>query len=141
MVLLLHLGGKHCLSPMGIESEMTRICFEFLCPREMEQSEYDYIDINHFEDDGTYDLEVYSAEHWPHHFREAQYSTKDLLIPELFQLYDTHSDLYELWSYHFWQATDLYDDVPQINKIQLIAALGHETILKLLLEQDTPPWI
>ena len=137
-------GWKHCLDPVRIEKEMTRVCTELLRLEEARTKAQSLID--RFEgvrkiadildeNDSVESLVAYSAEHWPSHFRDAHSLTNDLVMTTILRFYDTNAGLYNLWFPIFWRASRPYKRcLPEMNVIRLAALLGHERVLELMLE-------
>lgn len=104
---------KHCLNRREIENIMTRICTSFLCledyrsaaqtlPRKFEdKSRIDDVaeKNNHIES-----FFAYSAEHWPHHFRDADIPMNEDFTATISQFYDTDRNLFNVWFSIFWKA-------------------------------------
>ncbi|KIX01605.1 uncharacterized protein Z518_09331 [Rhinocladiella mackenziei CBS 650.93] len=136
---------KHCLDPCGIEKDMTRILVEFLCFEDIRPNIQFLIEKlgRHKRIDDILDKEnyveclvAYSAEHWPRHLRDAHLHKNDSLLNRIWPLYDTNSGLCDLWFTIFWRATMPYIDQPRMNSVCLVACLGHEEALELMLQSN-----
>jgi ankyrin repeat protein len=137
-------GWKHCLDPVRIEKEMTRVCTELLRLEEARTKAQSLIDrledVRKIADildehDSVESLVAYSAEYWPSHFRDAHSLTNDLVMTTILRFYDTNAGLHNLWFPIFWRASRPYKwRLPQMNIIRLAALLGHERVLELMLE-------
>jgi hypothetical protein len=57
-------------------------------------------------------------------------------MASIFPLYNVDSRLYDLWFTIFWKATRPYENQPQMNSIRLVALLGHEKVLELMLQSN-----
>ncbi|KAK5943798.1 hypothetical protein PMZ80_003079 [Knufia obscura] len=62
--------------------------------------------------------------------------TNDASMADMTQLYDTDSNLYGLWFAIFWVTTNTYQKQPQMHPIRLVALLGHEKVLKWMLQSN-----
>jgi hypothetical protein len=87
-------GWKRCLDPLNVEKEMTRICVEFLCFKDVQSISRSLVDRferhqNIAEDpDEQNEVEsfaMYSAEYWHGHLRSSNMSVQDSLFDKTFQ--------------------------------------------------------
>jgi hypothetical protein len=136
-------GWKYCLSPCETEREMTRICVEFLAFDSVEAvarrlvSQFKrgtVLDEILAKDDYVQSFLAYAAEYWPSHLRSGCFSQGDLLEPRILELYQVENTLYNYWFRIFWQATRRYHDFPQMSPIRLGGLLGHDVILRSVLQ-------
>jgi hypothetical protein len=140
-------GWKHCLDRQGIETEMTRVCAEFICLEDIEpmaaslarrlrkpENKFKVIDFFLEDDNNVQSFLVYSAEYWPFHLRDAQMPIEETAMAKLAQLCDTDSPLYERWFPIFWRCITSFESQPQINAIHLAAILGHGQLLKRIMQ-------
>ncbi|KAI9689741.1 MAG: hypothetical protein M1822_009623 [Bathelium mastoideum] len=139
-------GWKHCLGRQEIEEEMTRISISFLCLKDVWSTgkalvqkfkQADYIDDVLDEDNAIESLLVYTAKHWPDHFRDAKLPMNEYVTAQISQLYDINSTPHRLWFAIFWKIEHLFDGEPPVmNPVCLAAVLGHAEVLEWLLESD-----
>ncbi|KAI9659868.1 MAG: hypothetical protein M1821_001220 [Bathelium mastoideum] len=139
-------GWKHCLGLQEAEEEMTRISISFLCSEDVwstgkplvQKSMLAY-DIDDVLDEGNAieSLLVYTAKHWPDHFRDAKLPINDAVIAQISQLYDIDSTSYRLWFAVFWKIKRGFDkEPPKMDRVCLEAVLGHAKVLEWILKSD-----
>ncbi|KAL9094308.1 MAG: hypothetical protein Q9165_003449 [Trypethelium subeluteriae] len=134
---------KRCLYPHEVEKEMTRICIEVLHleysqPVKKSQLRNSVRDkkagkLLHQENNAE-SFVIYSAESWPHHFRNANVTMNESFVSQASNLYNTDSTLYRRWFAIFWRSICRYLHEPQMDSLRLAALLGHKTMLEGILQ-------
>ena len=142
-------GWKHCLVQSNVEKEVARICVEFLCLKDVQPTiqslsdrikrlnRYETIDKLLDEKNEVESFAVYSTEYWHSHVRSSDLLIQDPLFSKVFQLYSTSSDFHSQWFNIYWKMFRYWEEPPQINDLQLAAFLGHDQILRRILDQPS----
>ncbi|ERF68928.1 hypothetical protein EPUS_09418 [Endocarpon pusillum Z07020] len=138
---------KHCFNVADTEMQMSRICVRFLLLKYLKMKvSYELITgdqwglrtkiLNKSNKNVIEDFLLYSAEHWPDHLRRSEIGENDSLMTEVHHLYDTISERFPLWFRLFWFTTELYQDPPDMNELQLAAFNGHDKVMRTILVDE-----
>ena len=142
-----HSGWRHCLDPIHSEKIMVGVCVQYLLQDEFQHKAHDlsqemlerYAMSDEEEETCHVDLSaflVYSARHWPAHFRSAHIDINDPLMTKVCRLYWAEDEYYTLWFNILWKSLRPYLYKPTMNTTGLAAFNGHETVLTLLMETE-----
>ncbi|KAF3391859.1 Ankyrin repeat domain-containing protein 50 [Talaromyces pinophilus] len=111
---------------IDIEKEMVEICARYLLMDDLTDREWQ---------ENVHGLLVYSAQHWPDHFREIS-SLKAELFELVYRLYDVNTERFALWFPVFWQSAMPFEEKPQMNELHLAAFNGHHSVIRRLAMSD-----
>ncbi len=137
---------KHSLEPTESNLVLAEICIRYLLFSEHESDSLvsDEIEVwdteRQVEKDVTkHNLLDYSAKHWATHFRKAKSERRKILKLAL-ENCDTRFKRFRTWFQVYWTTTIFYYwPPPNFADLMVGSYLGHEAVVKQLLERDVDP--
>ncbi len=137
---------KHSLEPTESNLVLAEICIRYLLFSELESDslvsdEIEVWDTQRQVVEGVtkHDLLDYSAKHWATHFRKAESEQRTILKLAL-ENCDTRFVRFRTWFQVYWTTTIFYYwPPPNFTDLMVGSYLGHEAVVKQLLERDVDP--
>lgn len=118
---------KHSLNPGDSNLVLAKTCISYLLFDVFEEEIARYTHEHGFLD--------YAANHWSTHFREAQRKDDELVVKSILRPCNTQSNGFHTWFRFYWRPGYGYDNPREFTDLILGLYLGHESLVKLLLER------
>jgi hypothetical protein len=120
---------KHSLNPVDSEFLLARICITYLMFKtfEVQVAQHDVTRKRH-------DFLRYAANFWSVHFKETPNPKSDAILQSALTLCDTRSWRFQVWWNLYKDVRFIFPAEPGPSSINVASYLGHEGVVKLLLE-------
>lgn len=144
-------GWSQCLHALEVEKEMARICIQYLLLEDVvslapmilhKLAEGLFRSFSKLVWEGASEqFLVYTAQYWSSHLRDASLSAEQEVVASAKALYDTRSSIYALWFAIVWDSRldEVFGRRPEFNEVHLAAFLGHEQMLRIILNSEQYP--